>query len=1000
MPAPYCSFSLKTLPAKIQPNLILLFSFFFLASITCNADRAANFGGYNQGSAQGQSTAVDSSGNSYLLGSFDDSPLVFGGVSLNRIGPNDLYITKLDTSGNVVWAKSYGGTYATMQGASVAVDGSGNVYLTGTFQDDNLTNPALTLIGSIDIFVFKLDSSGNLVWAKNFGGSGANSYGLDLSVDSTGNVYVAGSFKYANLTTPALTAIGTSDALVIKLDSGGNVTWAKNFGGSGASTSFASIAVDSSGNIYTGGDFTSADLTAPSITKIGTRDSFAMKLDSSGNSTWAQNFGGSGSNVYGFSIAVDSGGNVYLGGTFNGANLTTPSQTKIGNTDTYVFKLTSGGATTWSKNFGGSGSGMTLYGLAVDGSGNVYLGGAFQWASLTTPSLTKIGTQDAFVIKLDSSGSTQWSQNFGGSGSTAAIKGLELDGSGNLFLGGDLATANLTSPPVNIVGLQDTFIIKMNSVGVTTWLKSFGGFKPEGNVYVRGITNDSSGNTYVVGYFDSAKIVLGSVTINRIGNSSAYVAKVNSHGTVVWAQGFSGTGATLFGQAVAVDSSGNVYVGGHFQSANLTVPSLTKVGATDTFIVKLNSSGTIVWSKRFGGASANMYCYSLAVDGSGNVYSGGAFTTASLSSPVLTKIGSMDSYAMKLDSTGSITWAKNFGGSGATTTGPGIAIDSSGNVFLGGYFSTASLTTPPVTRIGVSDASVIKLDSSGNVAWTKNFGGSGASAFGQSIAVDSAGNAYLGGYFQTANLTTPAFTRIGTRDTFVIKIDSSGGSVWSQSFGGSGASMYNTSVAVDVVGSVYVGGYFNTASITTPAMTKLGAADTFAIKLNSSGTTVWSKNFGGPSGVAQIYGLAADGNGNVHLAGEMTTNLTTPALSKIGTRDLFSINTQLFNTSCTTAGKIKFDSANNVMVFCDGSFWQSMNNDSSSSCTGTTNGKLTYKSNGPLSDFVWYAGSCRSAKNSSTTYGACTSDGKFVWDSGNSTIKGCINGTWTSLKGW
>jgi hypothetical protein len=87
------------------------------------------------------------------------------------------------------------------------------------------------------------------------------------------------------------------------------------------------------------------------------------------------------------------------------------------------------------------------------------------------------------------------------------------------------------------------------------------------------------------------------------------------------------------------------------------------------------------------------------------------------------------------------------------------------------------------------------------------------------------------------------------------------------------------------------------------------------------------------------------------------------------------------------------------MVFYDGSFWQSMNTASASTCTGTTVGKFKYYSNGASSDFVLYGGSCRSAK-SATTYGACSINGKWKWDSANSTVIGCINGTWTSFKGW
>jgi hypothetical protein len=145
--------------------------------------------------------------------------------------------------------------------------------------------------------------------------------------------------------------------------------------------------------------------------------------------------------------------------------------------------------------------------------------------------------------------------------------------------------------------------------------------------------------------------------------------------------------------------------------------------------------------------------------------------------------------------------------------------------------------------------------------------------------------------------------------------------------------------------------------------------------------------------------VAVDSSSNVYLGGYFDSNLTTPALTKIGYQDAMIITIQQFNTSCSSAGKFKFDNANKVMVFCDGSSWQSMNNSPTSTCTGTSKGKLQYYSNGVSSDFVWYGDTCRSAK-STTTYGACGVNGKIEWDVSHNTTRGCINGIWTSLKGW
>ena len=406
-------------------------------------------------SAEVKATGVDAAGNIYLTGYFyygDATSFSIGGVTLPKIGSRDAWVAKLDSTRTVVWAKNFGGSGAFVSGTGIAVDTAGNVYLGGSFDSANLTTttPALTIVGEEDAFALKLDSSGTTIWARNFGGSGAYVTGSGIAVDPIGNVYLGGNFQAGNLTTLALTKLGSRDAFALKLDSSGTTTWAKNYGGSGAIARGLSIAVDGSGNVYLGGRFQSANLTTPALTKLGTQDAFALKLDSSGTTTWARNYGGSGASVTGSGIAVDGSGNVYLGGEFQLANLTTPALTKLGTRDAFALKLDSSGTTTWAKNYGGSGASAFGKGIAVDGSGNIYLGGYFEEASLTTPALTRIGTRDGFALKLDNSGTTTWAKNYGGDGAYANLGSIAADRSGNVFLGGYFQSANLTTPALTL----------------------------------------------------------------------------------------------------------------------------------------------------------------------------------------------------------------------------------------------------------------------------------------------------------------------------------------------------------------------------------------------------------------------------------------------------------------------------------------------------------------------------------------------------------------------
>src|SRR5204863_4523372 len=141
--------------------------------------------------------------------------------------------------------------------------------------------------------------------------------------------------------------------------------------------------------------------------------------------------GGSGAVAQALGIGV-RGSNVYVTGTFGSTNLTTPVLPRIGNTDAFAFKLDAGtGSLAWAKGFGGAGASVQAQGLALDGPGNIHIGGGFFGGNLTTPPLTVMGIRDALVIKLDPAGNWTFAKNFGGSGVNGQFWGVAADGPGN-----------------------------------------------------------------------------------------------------------------------------------------------------------------------------------------------------------------------------------------------------------------------------------------------------------------------------------------------------------------------------------------------------------------------------------------------------------------------------------------------------------------------------------------------------------------------------------------
>ena len=349
---------------------------------------------------------MDSSGNVYLTGAFSSPSISFNGGSttLTNAGIQNIFLAKFDTNGNPQWSKSFGGTGADMA-QSVAVDSNGYVYLTGTFSSSsiNFGGGAMATNGGYDIFLAKFSTGGALQWQKSFGGTSTDA-GQSVAVDSSGNVYLTGYFWSSSLTIGStLTNQGNDDVFLAKFNSSGTPQWAKSFGGTGEEGG-QSLAVDSSGNVYLTGVFNSSsiNLGGGALTNAGTVNMFLAKFNPSGTLQWQKSFGGTGSDSAN-GLVVDSGSNVYLTGGFSSSSINFSGGTlnNAGNYDIFLAKFNTGGTLQWQKSFGGTAN-DAANGLGVDSSGNVYLTGWFASSSISFGggTLNNNGGNDIFLVRL------------------------------------------------------------------------------------------------------------------------------------------------------------------------------------------------------------------------------------------------------------------------------------------------------------------------------------------------------------------------------------------------------------------------------------------------------------------------------------------------------------------------------------------------------------------------------------------------------------------------
>ena len=409
---------------------------------------------------------------------------------------------------------------------------------------------------------------------------------------------------------------------------------------------------------------------------------------------------------------------------------------------------------TWNTFLGGIGSDNSRA-IAVDGSGNVYVGGT---SNVTWGSPVRAYTfgDDAFAAKLDSSGSLIWNTFLGGSWNDSGYA-IAVDGSGNVYVGGE-SSATWGSPVRAFTSGADAFAARLNSSGTLQWNTFLGG---SGDDYGFAIAVDGSGNVYVGGFSDAT---WGSpVRAYTTPGADAFAAKLNSAGSRQWNTFLGGSGID-YGYAITVDGSGNVYVGG---SSNVTwgTPVRAYTSGFDAFAAKLNSSGALQWHTFLGGSDYD-YGRAIAVDGSGNVYVGGT-SGATWGSPVRAYTGD-DAFAAKLDSSnGDLQWNTFLGGSGFDQ-GYAIAVDGSGNVYIGGL-SNVTWGLPVRAFTSDFDAFAARLNSSGTLQWNTFLGGSGDD-YGFAIAVDGSGNVYIGG-FSYGTWGSPVRAYTSSTDAFAVKLN-------------------------------------------------------------------------------------------------------------------------------------------------------------------------------------------------------------------------------------
>lgn len=347
----------------------------FVSKLDAGGDQlwTVQFGTAEDDEARG--VAVDAEGNVLVVGT------TFGALPDQvHLGDRDVFVTKLDPDGTLLWTRQFG-TTTIDNVAGVVVDAAGNVFVVGNTWG---ALPGQTNAGLTDAFVVRFDPNGVAVWTLQFG-TPATDAGLGVAIDPAGYVLVAG---VTAGTLPGQTHFGGADAFVVKLDAAdGDPVWTHQFGTSGHDDA-TSVAVDADGNVLVAG------LTAgafPGQSHLGEVDAFVRKLDADGEPVWTRQFGSDG-NDPAFGLAIDTRGDLVVSGYTDGV---LDGASPAGNADAFAIKLDPDGERLWTQQYGTVESDYGN-GVAVDARGFVLLVGTTQGA-LGGPNA---GETDAFVRRL------------------------------------------------------------------------------------------------------------------------------------------------------------------------------------------------------------------------------------------------------------------------------------------------------------------------------------------------------------------------------------------------------------------------------------------------------------------------------------------------------------------------------------------------------------------------------------------------------------------------
>jgi uncharacterized delta-60 repeat protein len=771
--------------------------------------------------------AVDASGNVFVTG-----------TSWN--GNNYDYLTVAYSNAALpLWTNRYNGPADSYDiAAALVVDGTGNVFVTGHSANAN----------GEDYATIKYSNAGVPAWTNRYNGTGS---GFDeataVKVDGSGNVYVTG-HSAASSTPPYNDGYAT-----IKYSSEGVLLWVNRFysGPPDAENLAVGLAVATNGNVYvTGKSFASSDPGLPGNGTLGYADYGTVAYSDAGIPLWTNFYNGpaNGSDLA-QAMAVDESGNVFV----TGYSEATPG----GNANYATLAYSAAGLPLWTNRYSGPNSiaGDIAHALAVDKNGNVFVTGESSGSGTS---------RDYLTLAYSGAGIPLWTNRYNGplNNQSDVATSLAVDASGNVFVtgyspwggGNPFSYVTIKYPslyaPANIT-LSNSSVAENQPIGTTVGTLSattrvsdnqhtFALVTGAGDTDNASFSITNGTNLVTAAVFDYELKINYDIRVRATGSNGLSSEKPFSISVInvrlltpVWTNLYNGPGNnTDQAKAVAVDASGNVFVTGQ---------SVGSGSSYDYSTIKYSSAGVPLWTNRYNGPGNNAdYAIAIAMDTNSNLFVAGYSYGGS---------SGWDYATIKYSDAGVALWTNRYSGSGNNTDQvTGMALDNNGNVFVTGYSSSG----------GINDYATVAYSGAGLPLWTNRYNGPGNdNDFARAIAVTSNGNIVV---------TGSSYDSTSAIDYATIAYSGAGVPLWTNRYNGPGNNTDQANaIAADKNGNVFVTGFSHNEN---------GNYDYATVAYSGAGLPLWTNRYDMQNRIDQANAIAVDKDGNVFVTGHSNDSVT------------------------------------------------------------------------------------------------------------------------------